>query len=290
MMSPTIRSTLRAFCIAALIGVLSAHAYAQSGPPANPCNADPETCTPLFVLGNPCTSPFTSADMSIEARADGSWDPDYIPPNNLGIPVEELQLLFPSGSGYYGYRPCGGFVVDLVVDPRSHIHDPNGNDSIAWNAGAWDLPSSGQNDHPVPALERGVNNQPLVGYGDANVDDAPSGSHSVPTNANDCARYHEYVNIYSATLHSGPIPFLIHWTQFYSRSQVGSWTPDGKCILECVASSNGNTCLPPNSIFFPDADQNAPSTEYRFVIGTRLRTSWQGTGLILWEGAGQPPG
>ncbi len=90
--------------------------------------------------------------------------------------------------------------VDLVVEPRSHDSDPNALDSIAWNAGAWDLPSSNQNDPTFPALVRGQLNQPQVGLGDADLSDLPLGSHSVPTNADDCARYHERVRIYSATV------------------------------------------------------------------------------------------
>lgn len=281
MMSMSIRSANRAFCIVALTGVLCAPAYAQSGPPADSCNANPATCAPTISIDE-CASFRTLPDMSIAARADGSWDPDYIP---AGTMPEFKQLLFPSGSGYYGYRPCKGFVVDLLVLPRSYNSDPTAHDSIAWNAGAWDLPSSSQNEATFPPLVRGVVNQPQVGYGDANLQDEPSGSTSVPTNPNDCARYHENVAIYSATVPSGPFPFLfLSWTQIYNRRQVGSWT-GSSCALQCESSSPEPNCEPPSSsINYPNADVNAPSIAYRFVIGTLLRTSWQQTGLVLWEG------
>lgn len=272
-----------------LMGLLSAPAYTQSGPPADSCDANPVTCAPQITVDE-CASSQTLHDMYISARADGSWDPDYIPG------VETKQLLFPSGSGYYGYRPCKGFVVDLVVYPRSYNSSPDAHDGIAWNAGAWDLPSSSQNEAEFPALVRGVNNLPEVGYGDANLQDLPSGSTSVPTNADDCNRYTELVRIYSATFSNLLLPklFPLHWTQTYYRQQAGSWLFNpvgggGSCSLQCVSSFPESSCAPPTSISFPDADQNEPAIAYRFVIGTLLRTSWQQTGLVLWEQPAQIP-
>jgi hypothetical protein len=248
-----------------------------SPPPIDPIN-------PIATL-DPC---FLDP-MSLECECKAQAKPDIVsvvpPPAQADYDYPTIgpkqQVLYTSGSGYYGYRPgCNRFVVDLGFAPVTYgAAEPDRPDPIYWNAGAWDLPSSSVNEPEFGG--------PLSSVGDPHDSSrVNSGSTSVPNNPVDCALYNEDVTLYMREFHfSGPPPgFLMPgpWNQVYTERSHGTWV-NGACTQTCDSSSTKCKGASAYPLRYPNADIQQPTREYRFSIGTSLRTSWQETSVVLWE-------